>query len=729
MRVLGLLCLLSFLLLVPFFAYAQPRAAETDLPLRVNTRAEHDRYRYRARFVSDSPRVDGDLSDPVWQEAAVIEEFTQQEPHFGQPATEKTEVRVVYDSTALYFGIYSHDSDPSGVVRNILRFRYDSVWSQDDVVRIVLDTFHDHRRGYVFSFNALGTKQDAQIDNQVWNSNWDEVWEVRTQWQEDGWTAEISIPFRILRFPVDGDGIWGFNIFRSVKRRNEVSFWAPIPPGTSMTRNEFHGHLEGLSGIQPGRNLQVIPYGLMRATRSTGRSANTNGDVGGDLKYSLTSALSLDLTYNTNFAQVEADDQQINLTRFSLFFPEKREFFLENSQLFSFGLDREAQIFFSRRIGLVDREPVPILGGVRLSGRVGDFDIGLLTTQTDSHLKAPSTNLSAVRARWNVGRRSYVGGIFTSVFSDQQGNRVFGPDARIWLGQNLYWEGFWTAVDDWTIPGHPMSYTTALLYDQDLWGLTLRTLSIDEQFEPALGFVQREDLRQHTASLRRSFRLNRSWARKLNFSGQFGYLTDQQGVLETRDWGFEASSELDSGDLIRLKWGRTYERLRVEDDPFLINPREGIVIPPGPYNFDRWEIEYVGFEGRSWVPKAKIERGDFYGGRRTGLNFSAVWRASPHLLLETNYELNDIALPQGAFSTHLWRGRVSIPLTARMTTDAFLQWNSLTDELNTQLRFHLIYARDSNFFVVFTDQRQDRGTGRIERDQAVQVKLTCRLYW
>ncbi len=691
-------------------------------------------YRYRTVFVETPPTVDGDLSDTVWQVAEVIDRLIQQEPDAGAPSSENTEVRIIYDSTALYIAAYCHDSDPSGIVRNILRFRDDPVWTKDDVIRFVFDTFHDHRRGYVFSINALGTKQDSQIDNNVWNSSWDEVWDVRTRLQDDGWTLEARIPFRILRFPTGGDGVWGFNIERIIKRKNESSHWAPIPPGFFLSREENYGHLVGLSEIEPRRNVQIIPYGLLGGARSKGVSgADSTLEGGADLKMSVASSLSLDMTYNPSFAQVEADDEQVNLTRFSLFFPEKREFFLENAQLFNFGINRDTQLFFSRRIGLVRGEAVPILGGARLSGKAGAFDVGLLTTQTESHPEAPSANLSTVRARWNVGQRSYIGGIFTSASSDAQANRAFGPDALIWLSRNLRAEGFLAVIDDREVAERPVSFSGALIYDEDLWEASFRTLSVEENFNPALGFVRRDDIRRHTGSLRRSWRLNRKWVRKVNFSADIAYLTDQQDRLDTRQWLLEASDELDSGDQIRFQVSRNFERILADDDPFVINPRRGIVIPPGDYGFNRWLVGYQGFEGRALVPGVEIERGEFYGGERTALTLSGTWRASPHMVLRGDYEYNDISLPPGAFATHLWRARFSVPITARATADAFFQWNGLTQqgdkEINTQLRFHLIYARDSNLFVVFTDQRRNRGAGIIERDQAIQMKMTYRIYW
>ena len=689
--------------------------------------AQHGEYRYQATSVDTPPIVDGDLSDPVWQKAPVIDQFIQQVPDSGQPATERTEVRIVYDSDALYIAAYLHYTDPTTVVRNVLRFRDDQVWAKDDIIRFLIDTFHDHRRAYVFTVNALGTKQDAQIDNEAWHSNWDEVWDVRTRLQKDGWSAELRIPFRILRFSPGGETTWGLNIERWVKQKNERAMWAPIPPGVPVTRTANYGHLEGMSITKSERNLQVIPYGLVEVDRARGAdSVDADVEAGVDLKWAVTPALALDLTYNTDFAQVEADNRQINLTRFSLFFPEKRGFFLENAQLFNFGILREAQIFFSRRIGLERGEVVPILGGARLSGQAGAFDVGLLSIQTDSHLLTPSTNWSAARLRWKIGRRSHLGGIVTSVYSNTQNNRVFGPDALIWLGRNLHLEGFLAVVDDQELSGQPLSYTGAVIYDQDLWEARLRLFDVEEDFNPAMGFVRRKDLHQYEGKLRKGLRLNRAWARKLDFSGELKYLNNQAGILETRQWVLAAQDELDSGDVIRLSLESNFERL---DEDFVINPVDGVIIPPGDYSFNRWLLSYQTFEGRAASATAQLEGGDFFGGERTTLTLAGTWRASPHLWMSGDYEFNDISLPQDTFDTHLWRARVSVPFNARTTVDAFLQWSSLTKEFDTQLRFRLIYGRDSNLFLVYTSQRQDLAGGFTASDWAIQLKTTYRLYW
>ena len=692
--------------------------------------ADHSQHRYRAARVATPPVVDGDLSDAVWQQADVLTQFVQVLPREGGAPSEKTEARVIYDDEALYAAFFAYESDPNATTRTMMRYRWDSIWQLDDVVRFAIDTFHDHRRGYAFSFNAYGTKQDAQLDNGGWLPNWDEVWDVRTRRVEGGWTAEVRVPFRIIRFP-EGvrDHVWGFQIERLVKRGNETIQWAPEPPTFGLSRLEYAGHLEGLSEIRARRNAQVVPYVAGGRSRFRATGIDDSFDVGADAKLAVGAAMALDLTYNTNFAQVEVDDQQVNLTRFPLFFPEKREFFLESAQLFNVGLGQELQMFFSRRIGLTAGQPIPILGGARLTGKAGRFDVGVLTTQTESEGAIPTANHTAGRVRWNVGSRSYVGAIVTSSASDAATGQTFGADGRVWLTRYLQVDGFVGAVNNREAGDRPATFSTALTYEQDLWGLTLRTFRVGERFNPELGFVRRSDFHRNEAGVRRGWRLNRALARKVDVSAELSYLSNLQGRLDTRERSVWIRNELASGDVVQFTLETSLDRLDPTDDAFVINPREDIIIPAGDYSFNRWALAYTGFQGRSFTVNVDVQGGEFYGGDRTAANFSGTWRPSPHLTVSGDYQVNDVELPQGRFTTHLQRGRVSVPITARAVADALVQWNGLTREMNTQVRLHLIYGRDSNFYVVYTDHQTDVNGRLIEQSRALQTKLSYRWYW
>jgi hypothetical protein len=704
-------------------------------PLAANaqyTAEQHEQYRHRAVFVSQPPPIDGDLSHPVWAEADPIEQFVQQVPHFGEAATERTVLRILYDSTALYIGVYCYESSPSQRAANILSYREDRIHTQDDTIRVGIDTFLDHRRAYMFGTNPLGTRQDAFFDNRSLNFDWNEVWDVETKRHADGWSAVFRIPFRILRFPPgDGEQVWGFNVMRVMQAKNETVFWAPHPPLFQLSAVEYYGHLERIVPTRQGGSLQFMPYASADA-RGNGGGVDLKPEFGGDLKATLGANASLDVTYNTNFAQVEADDQQTNLTRFSLFLPEKREFFLENALLFEFGIPGDTQLFFSRRIGLRGGQPVPILGGARLTGKLAATDIGLISTQTESTPETPSTNFSAARMRWNVGPRSYIGGLFTSVRSDVETNTSVGVDSLFWLGRYLSWEGFAAVVDDPSLTKRPITYSGSLDYRQDLLEYTFRTLYVDDQFGPSLGFVRRQNIRRQEADLRRSWRLNQAWSRKLDARGSVRYVTTRHGDIDTRRWNVGAGTELESGDRVSFSLERNFERLRPEAPAFVINRRDNVIIPAGDFSFDRWLLRYQGYSGRSWIADVQVQGGEFYAGDRAGLVLSGTWRANPHLLMRGDYEVHRISLPQGDFDTHLVRGRFGVPFTSKVRTDVFLQWNNLTadgsQEFSTQARFRVTYGRDSDLFIVYTDQNQDLLTGLTRRDQALQMKLTYRLY-
>src|SRR6476659_4076541 len=355
-------------------------AGQTDF------RTAHAERRLPAVRATGAIRIDGALAEPDWNRAPLARGFIQNDPHEGDPATEDTDVRVLYDANNIYIGVFAHDREPRSILTSELTQDFNR--ESGDDFEIVLDTFHDQRNGYVFATNAHGAKWDAQMINEGLeiNENWDALWDVSTRIVETGWYAEIAIPFRTLRFRSSDEQTWGVNFQRRIRRRNEDSFWAPVPRIYDLQRVSLAGTLEGLQGVRPGNDLRVKPYVLGSAGSSTVADVGTDAQAGVDVKYGVTSGLTWDFTVNTDFSQVEADEQQVNLTRFSLFFPEKRDFFLENSGVFQFGAgssnpgggggggrqnpSQDMILFFSRRIGLSDTgDAIPIVGGTRLTGR------------------------------------------------------------------------------------------------------------------------------------------------------------------------------------------------------------------------------------------------------------------------------------------------------------------------------------------------------------------------
>ena len=432
------------------------------------------------RSVTEAPVVDGDvLGDPVWQGSQVLTGFWQTAPDEGQPSSERTEIRIVYTTDTLYFGVVCYDSDPSTIVVN--ESRRDSQLDEDDSFRIILDTYRDRQNGFVFGTNPAGLEYDGQVVNEGggdiggpgpgggggrqqggssagFNLNWDAPWRVSSRISEIGWSAEFAIPFRSLRYPGGDTQMWGLNFQRTIRRRNESAFWSPLPRQFNLYRLSLAGSLAGLR-VPPQRNLAVTPYALgeSRLTRRGPDNTDLLGNAGIDLKYSITPSLALDATVNTDFAQVEVDEEQINLDRFNLFFPEKRPFFLENAGLFAVGSPGEAEVFFSRRIGIADDgHLIPILGGARVTGRIAGTSVGLLNMQTEADSTTPSNNFSVVRINRELPNRSAFGGIVVNrqgtgrIARVDDYNRSYALDGRLGIGATGLISGF---AADTTTPG------------------------------------------------------------------------------------------------------------------------------------------------------------------------------------------------------------------------------------------------------------------------------------
>jgi hypothetical protein len=463
--------------------------------------------------------LDGLPDEAAWNDAPIASHFLQNDPREGEPATFDTEVRVVYDDDALYFGVFAKDDEPGRLIVNDLKKDFDT--ESSDGFRIVLDTFHDARNGYTFATNPAGAKYDAQMANEGRdrNANWDGIWDVATRTTETGWYAEIRVPFRTLKFEGRDIQTWGVNFERKVRRLNEDSYWSPLPRIYNLDRVSMAGTVEGLTGLRPGMNLRFKPYAATTSSTLQGRRTTGELDAGLDVKYGVTTGLVWDFTANTDFSQVEADEQQVNLTRFSLFFPEKRDFFLENSGIFQFGTNsgqfggggqgggggggREMQLFFSRRIGLSqDGEPIPILGGTRLTGRQGGYSLGVLNIQQREGEATLGANFTALRLRSDVLANSDIGAILLN--KEENGphfNRVAGLDANFRFGDltvNTYVARSFSpdlALQDLTsTSGNAYASRAGFNYQSRTWQFQAGHSGIGARFNDEVGFVPRRGI-------------------------------------------------------------------------------------------------------------------------------------------------------------------------------------------------------------------------------------------
>ena len=469
-----------------------------------------------ARKITATPILDGEvLGETIWQEAEVASDFWQTTPDEGEPASEKTEVRVLFTERTLYIGVVCYDRNPDQII--VSDSRRDASLNDTDAFQVVLDTYNDNLNGFLFGTNPAGIEYDAQISNEGdgffdsgsggFNLDWDASWEVRTAISEIGWSAEFAIPFKTLRYTDQPDQQWGINFQRNIRRRNERSFWIELPRQFNIQRISLAGALTGLQNLRQN-NLKFIPYALSDVNRdfSSNDEYDTSGDVGFDIKYSLTSSLTLDATYNTDFAQVEADELQINLDRFSLFFPEKRPFFLENAGLFSVGNPGEAQLFFSRRIGISDDgAAVPILGGLRLTGKPGGVNVGVLNMQTDSVGDSVTANNFAVgRVSKELPNRSSIGALFVNrqatgdLAGDDNYNRTMAVDARVGIGKYGLLSGFAAQTITPGVDSDEYAYKVDATYNSEAWLLSASLTEVADNFNPEVGFLRRSGYRNPT---------------------------------------------------------------------------------------------------------------------------------------------------------------------------------------------------------------------------------------
>lgn len=726
------------LLLVPALAGAQANGAIDYGTARLDRKLAATR-------ATGPIQLDGRLDEPAWADAPVARDFIQNDPREGRPATFDTEVRMLYDSDALYIGVFAKDDDPSGIIVNELRKDFNT--GNGDSFQVVIDTFRDERNGYQFAVNPAGAKWDAQMANEGRenNSNWDGVWDVKTRIAENGWYAEIRIPFRTLKFSPAAQQTWGVNFQRRLRRLNENSYWAPLPRIHNLSRVSMAGTLEGLQGIQPGNNFRIKPYVLASSSRRASAAAVGDADAGFDVKYGVTSGLTWDFTVNTDFSQVEADEQQINLTRFSLFFPEKRDFFLENSGIFQFGAgsgrggggggggrqnpSQDMIFFFSRQIGLSSNgSAIPILGGTRLTGRAGGLSVGALNIQQRQQGTTPATNFTALRLRRDILSQSDIGVMLLN--KDSSGaafNRAIGGDAnfRFFRLLDVNFAGAKTFSPAAAVAAEGDDWYTKSSFNYDSNRLAIRGgyQTIGERFNNEMGFVPRRGVNNGELHVGARFRPNwtwtRGWLRESYPHWQIENFSRRSGGLESRymDWHWPVTFH--NSTFVEVGVNPNVEVIRT---PFPINSRRNIRIVPGRYEFNEnfilWRTNGsapVSFNGR-------YSNGDFYNGYRRAYEWGTTVRTNQHFNVSGSVSFNDIDLPQGAFTTTLLTGRVNYFLNTKMFLNALLQYNTDARQWSSNVRFNLIHRPLSDFFFVYNERRDSR-TGEMI-DRAVVAKMT-----
>jgi hypothetical protein len=671
----------------------------------------------RATRTSAAIKVNGQLDEPAWADAVPVGRLMQREPEENTTATEETEVRVVYTPTTLYFGILCRDRAPKAIVST--RLTRDADIESDDYVVIVLDTFFDQRNGFFFAVNPAGARVDGQISNnsEHFSTDWDGIWEASARITPDGWVAEIAIPFKTLRFK-PGQTVWGLNVERTIKRRNETDRWATPLRDSWVTNLSQAGRLEGIEGISQGLGLDIRPY-------VSGGRENSDGKIqaGIDVFKNLSPNLNASVTVNTDFAETEADTRQVNLTRFPLFFPEKRAFFLEGAGVFDMAATNEESVlpFFSRRIGLLEGREVPILVGTKIVGRQSDYNIGVLDVQTRGvddfggreGRRLESQNLLAARVSRNIFRQSWIGGIVTRGNPSGNGqNTLVGADIRLATSEfrgnkNLSTSAFFLRTEDEASGKSDSAFGGNVDYPNDLWDVSFGWRQVGDYFNPALGFVPRQGIRRVSPGFAFMPRPGRLGIRQLRFEAHPVWVSDLHNVVET--WEVDSSPvniEFESGDTVEFNAMPQYERLT---EPFEIV--DGVQIPPGEYRMNRWGFQAETADKRPVVLQADYSWGEFYTGTRRDIELGVTVKPNTHIYVSLQYERNDVSLAEGDFSVHVVTLKADYNFSPNVSWANLLQYDSESRVLGVQSRFRWILKPGSDLFLVV-----NRGWYRSEWD-------------
>jgi len=689
----------------------------------------------RAYRVDEPLDIDGVLDEAFYSRVPAIDAFVQAVPIEDGEPSERTEAWIAFDDDNVYVAARIYDSaGPDGWIANEMR-RDAAQLRSNDHFAVFFDTFYDRRNALAFSATAIGGFSDFQITNEGNpNMDWNPVWETRSALFDGGWSVEMAIPFSSLRYRPGREQVWGIQMRRSVLRENEWIFLRALPisigaSGTGATfRVSLYGTLVGIEAPESSRRLEVKPYGtagLSTDVRAAEPYSNEpSADIGGDAKYGITENLTADFTVNTDFAQVEVDEQQVNLTRFNISFPEKRDFFLESRGIFDFGAGASGgsggfgggggvpQLFYSRRIGLDRGEVIPIIGGGRVTGKVGSFDVGALSIQTQKvDSVAESTNFSVFRLRRDIFARSAVGVMFENRSQAVKGpgsNQAWGVDGFFGLTRDLSMLGYYAQTRTEGLDGTDVSYRGQVSYDGDLFGARVDHLVVGNDFNPEVGFVRRFDFRQWRGGLRYSPRPDAAWIRQLTFQVDGDHLANERtNDWESRELVGAFGVEFENSDRVNFSYGYRWESL--EDTARISGAR----IPPGEYRFGQVEARYQMGPQRRNRANFSVSYGDYYDGTLTsaGIGGGRV-EFTPQLSFEPSVSLNWFDRPDGAYNQHVFVARLTYTFSPRAYVSGLGQYNSGNDAFGANVRFRWEWAPGSELFLVYTEDRSTFETDR-----------------
>ncbi len=726
-----------------------------------NIPRDADGKRYINAIRTEGPlNIDGLLNDPAWQNVWFQGQFIQREPEEGAPASEKTEAGFLYDEKNLYIGVRCYDSEPDKIIAR--EMRRDAIVDDDDYFELVLDTYHDHRSGYYFITNPHGVKREAVLANEGrdYNPAWDGIWSCKAKITDEGWFIEIAIPWKTLRFVEQETSVWGINFARMIRRKNEHVYWQPIPRdfgrGAGLFRLSEAGSLRGIADAKMGGNLELRPYflGGLENDENTSFATDYLADIGLDVKVGLTANLALDLTLNTDFAQVEADQEQVNLTRFSLYYPEKREFFLEGAEIFSFGGsegghwhrgDTDMDLFYSRRLGLVDGYEARILGGGKMVGKVGKYQIGLMNILTDNvtiheedeTTRVNSSNFTIVRFRRDILQRGTIGIMFLNKeeFHSSEYNRSLGIDGHFPLSRYFTLSGYLAATfgpegahdgESINMNKQNLAGKLNLDYNSDLWKASATYQDIGGHFNPEIGFIRRTDFYLGSASFEYSPRPKKSSSiRQFSYQLEGSYRSDHDNrMLESE---IEASFSIEFQNSARFSIDIQQQREFIDYD---WEVREGFLIPEGTYAGYVYSISTESDKSRNIAGEIDIAYGDYYTGHQLRFGLISTITRIRRLRMEVDYSHNYVDLPEGSFHTNTLGLRMFYFFSTDLYLKAYVQWNDDKyynqgkEKIISDVLLRWIYSPACNLYLVYTDGRLV-GPGHNEIiNRTLMVKLT-----
>ena len=683
-----------------------------------------------AAVVTTSPVIDGKLNDDAWKSGQAYTDFVQRELREGEPVTERTEVRLLTDGEALYVGAWMFDRDPTGIVAGE-KIR-DVTLSNSDYFALILDTYLDRQNGFVFATTPAGVEYDGQVVKEGegggvfqsgqtraqagsmggFNLNWDATWQVATSIDANGWYAEFRIPFSTLRYGAGTTQDWGLNFARSIRRHNEEALWSFVPRQFNLYRLSRAGTLQGIS--VPSRRIATLtPYALSQSSRnfSVDSDMKSTGEFGADLKYGLTPSLTLDLTYNTDFAQVEVDEQRTNLTRFPLFFPEKRPFFLENAGVFSAGTPQAVDLFFTRRIGIDTLgNPVPIIGGGRVSGRAGAATVGLLQIFTDDSPAAEAQSFSVGRISREFSGRSRIGAIAVqrqSLDNSDSWNRTYGVDGRIGIGEAWTVDWWGAATDTPDRSGDQLGFSARAGYQTSQWNNGFRYVQVGEDFNPEVGFLNRlGGYRFYDISFMRTIRKRewgwlKQWNPHTNYRGYYshdGYWQSGQVHIDMTEFEFAR------GGRFGPEYNIYHEGLR---KPFTIAP--GVVLPADDYTWGSLGLDWDSDPSATLSFTSRGEFGPFYNGNRIGETVTMTYRRGASITTSLQVDYQDVSLDQGDFIRRLVGVKLGYFFTPKIFLQSLVQYSNQAGVWNANVRFAWLSTASTGLFVVYNEGQQAGG--------------------